>query len=211
MRQPTRLVILAAIAASLAACGRNFDTSDQVVTPATPTPVTATTNISVSSLGVENISDITFMPTVPGQISANGYFDVINNSNDLQHAVPKTGDLRLAGWAAIGSKQIPAEQVIITQGEQNEVIAIAPVSVARPDLIQFSPNYKNAGWEATLEAAKLPSDTVVLKAWAYDDSQKMAFQLNNEHTLTFTSADTSSGTAAPTPETTPTPDEQTAE
>lgn len=210
MRQPTRLVILAAIAASLTACG-SPDTANQVIAPVSPSPVTATANISVSSLGVENISDITFMPTVPGQISANGYFDVVNTETALQHVVPKTGELRLAGWAAIGSKQIPAEQVIITQGEQNEVIAIAPVSVARPDLVKFSPNYKNAGWEATVEAAKLPGDTVVLKAWAYDASEKMAFQLNNEHTLTFTAAGASSGTATPTPETTPSPEAQTEE
>jgi hypothetical protein len=209
MRQPTRLVILAAIAASLTACGSNSDTSNQVITPVSPTPVTATANISVSSLGVENISEIKFIPTVPSQTSANGYFDVVNNATEVQHALPKTGDLRLAGWAAIGSKQIPAEQVIITQGEQNEVIAIAPVKVARPDLLTFSPNYKNAGWETTVEAAKLPGNTVVLKAWAYDASEETAFQLNKEHTVNFaTETGSSDSQNSPGEEATPSSSDQ---
>jgi hypothetical protein len=193
------LVVFTAIAAALAACGPSVETattpSPGTTTSPTPTsltkgqasPATATSTVSASDLGVQNISEIKFSPLAEGVEPANGYFDGVNNQLELEHTFPKTETLTLYGWAVISSDNKPASQVIITQGEQNTVVAIAPVNVNRADVATATnnTNYANSGWTAIVAPTALPPGQATLKAWAYDVNTKEAFQLAGIHTIKF--------------------------
>lgn len=189
------LVFFTAIALALAACGPSTETTTTIA-PATTTapattapasPVAATSTTSVSDLGVQDINEVKFYPLPEGAEPASGYFDGVNNQITPEHSLPKTDVLTLNGWAVIPADNKPASQVIITQGDQNAVVAIAPVNVERADVAETinNPNYKNSGWVTTLEAATLPADKAVLKAWAYNPATKEASQLGRVHTITF--------------------------
>lgn len=193
------LVASTAIAAALTACGPSADTTttpDTATTPAPTTttpaagqasPATATSTVSLNDLGVQNISEIKFNPIAEDGISPNGYFDGVNNQLTPEHTIPKTDLLALNGWAILPSTNKVANQVIITQGDQNAVIAIAPVKDERADVAKAAnnPNYTNSGWTVTLDPATLPADKAVLKAWAYNPETKEAFQLSRVHTINF--------------------------
>ncbi|MBD1862786.1 MULTISPECIES: hypothetical protein [Trichocoleus] len=193
------LVVFTAIAVALAACGPSTDTtttSDTTTTTAPTTtapaagqasPATATSTISVTDLGVQNISEVKFYSLPAGTESTNGYFDAVNNKVTPEHTLPKTDILTLNGWAILPTTGKSANQVIVTQGDQNAVIAIAPVSVERTDVAKVTnnPNYTNSGWTVTLDPATLPADRAVLTAWAYNSDTKEAFQLSRVHTVTF--------------------------
>jgi len=202
MLQLKNLLVFTAIALALAACGPSTETATTIdpatttapttTTPASPatgqaSPTTATATVSVSELGVQNISEVKFYPLPEGAESANGYFDAVNDQVTLEHSLPKTDVLILNGWAIIPTANKPASQVIITQRDQNAVIAIAPVSAERADVAKATnnPDYANSGWTVTLDSATLPENTAVLKAWAYNSDTKEAFQLNRVHTVTF--------------------------
>lgn len=196
------LVASTAIAAALTACGPSTDTTTTPDTATTPAPTTttpassaagqassatATSTVSVSDLGVQNISEVKFYPLAEGVESANGYFDGVNNQLTPEHTIPKTDILALNGWAILPTTNKPANQVIVTQGDQNAVIAIAPVSGERADVAKVTnnPDYTNSGWTVTLDPSTLPTDKAVLKAWAYNSDTKEAFQLSRVHTITF--------------------------
>jgi hypothetical protein len=193
------LVFFAAIAVALSACGPSSETAT-TVDPATTTaptttapatgqaaPATATSAVSVSDLGVQNISEVKFYPLPEGAEAANGFFDAVNNQTTPEHTLPKTDILALNGWAILPTLNKPANQVVVTQGDQNAVIAIAPVSAERADVAKVTTNpvYTNSGWTVTLDPATLPADKAVLKAWAYNSDTKEAFQLGRVHTITF--------------------------
>jgi len=194
MLQLKNLVVFTAIAVALAACGPSTETATTPA-PATTTaptatpasPATATSTVSVSDLGVQNISEVKFSPLAEGAESANGFFDGINNQFTPEHTLPKTETLVFTGWAIIPSTNKPANQVIVTQGDQNAVVAIAPVNAERADVAEANknPSYRNSGWTVTVNPATLPADKVVLKAWAYNSDTKEASQLNRVHTITF--------------------------
>lgn len=188
------LVVFAGLAAALAACGPSVETAttpSPVTTnpPSTTTPESpaATSTVSLSDLGVQDISEIKFSPIAEGIEPANGYFDGVNNQLALEHTVARTEPLTLYGWAVISTTNKPASQVIVTQGEQNSVVAIAPVDVNRADVATATnnANYANSGWSATVSPTALPSDKATLKAWAYDSSTKEALQLAGVHTINF--------------------------
>lgn len=197
MFQSKNLVVVTAIAISLAACASGQDTAVNTP-PAAVTPVqTAETSpsvaaspaeVNIASLGVSSASDIKFQPLANDATSENGFFDTVNDANQGEYQVSKSSSLKLAGWAISPSDRTPADQVLITQGENNEIVAIAPVSIERPDVAQNANNqaYLNSGWLVVLNPANLPADSAVLKAWAYNSDTKEAVQLNGVHTVTFT-------------------------
>jgi hypothetical protein len=195
------LVAFSAIAAALTACGPSTDTTTttapETTTPATTasaspeagqaSPATATSTVSLEPLGVKDISEIKFQPLPEGTESPNGYFDGVNNQQTPEHTIPKADILALNGWAIVPSANKSAAQVIVTQGNQNAVIAIAPVNAERADVAKVTnnPAYTNSGWTATLDPSTLPPDKAILKAWAYNPDTKEAFQLSRVHTITF--------------------------
>ncbi|MBW4491142.1 MAG: hypothetical protein KME12_25575 [Trichocoleus desertorum ATA4-8-CV12] len=190
------LVSFTAIAVTLAACGPSTETatipSPAITTaPATTAPTspvaTATSTLSPETLGVKDFSEIKFNLITEGVESANGFFDAVNNATTTEHTVAKSENLALNGWAVISSANEPADYVILTEGDDNTFVAIAPVNIERADIVEATKNsgYKNSGWTVALNPAALPTDKAVLKAWAYNSDTKEAFQLNRVHTITF--------------------------
>jgi len=85
------------------------------------------------------------------------------------------------GWTVLANEGKIADRVIITYGDDNSVVAVAPVSLDRPDVVKSlkNPNYRKSGWGATFNSSTLPTGTVALKAWAYNAANKNATQLGN--------------------------------
>ncbi|MGA9379382.1 MAG: hypothetical protein WBV73_11500 [Phormidium sp.] len=163
---------------------QSADTAANVSTTAPAGQQTTTPATSISSLGVKDVSEIKFQTPPPTVL--NGFFDAVNNSGALKHNVSKTGTVRLTGWAIIPEKAKAAEKVIISLTDSNQIVAIANVNIARPDVVKAVKNegYKNSGWTTSFKGNSLPTGRVLLKAWAYDPATKTATQLKNIHELT---------------------------
>lgn len=190
--QTTMLILV--IAASLAGCA-----SPGTNTTSTESPVSSTvTNSSpsgsspsnamqanISIPGVNSVEEVKFSP-VAGS-SLNGSFDVVNNSSATSHEVPNSANIQVAGWAVLPTEDKPADTVIITQGENNSLVGVAPVNFERPDIVKGfkKPNYKNSGWTTTFNASTLPAGKTVLKAWAFNSGTKEAIQLGRTHEVTI--------------------------
>ncbi len=204
-----KILMVAVIAASLAACSNGTETAssptDSASSPATSTapttPVTSTTPASspttpaastsssssqitsspasVAIPGVNNISEIKFKPPANAPI---GFFDgAIDGSSEPKIEVPKGTTFKVSGWAILSTKGGPADMVIITNGNAKSVVAVAPVKLARPDVAKAlkNPAYKNSGWSTTVDSSSLSTSPVVLNAWAYNSATKEATKLNN--------------------------------
>lgn len=144
------------------------------------TPQATASSTSVASL---NPSEIQFKQA--SKNTSSGYFDGVNGSGRPKIEVSKTTPINASGWAIIIGQQRPADSVIITYGENNTLVTVAPVNQLRLDVAKFfkgspSPNF---GWTATLNPSTLPGSPVTLKAWAYNSATKEATQLNNTHQI----------------------------
>jgi len=164
---PTNLLITA-IALTLAACPANQTT--------TTSPDSANPSPNVNIPGVTHVGEINFITTSTG---AQGFFDAVNGSNATRVEVSGTNPINVYGWAILANKGKPADNVIITYGDNDTVVAVAPVNVDRPDIVKILNNsaFANSGWNINIDAATLPEGSVVLKAWAYDSETKEATQL----------------------------------
>jgi hypothetical protein len=196
LHQAKVLGLISGLAILVAACSDNTqsatnpatppaaDTAANVSTTAPAAQQPTTTTISIASLGVQDISEIKFQTPPPTVL--NGFFDAVNDSGLQKHNVNKTGTIKLSGWAILPEKAKPAEKVIITLPNSNQVVAIANVNSARPDVVKAikSENYKNTGWTTSIKGDTLPTGRVLLRAWAYDPATKTATQLRNTHELT---------------------------
>lgn len=160
------------------------DTAANVSTTAPAGQPAASAATDISSLGVKDVSEIKFQTPSPNVI--NGFVDAVNNSGTIKHNVSKTGTVKFTGWAIVPEKTKAAEKVILTLPTNNQIVAIANVNTARPDVAKAikSENYKNSGWTTSFAASSLPTGRIVLKAWAYDPATKTATQLKNLHELT---------------------------
>lgn len=184
----TKILIISIIAISLAACGET-DTTNTQTDSTNSSPTSLTTSASpqatdsspdVTIPGVNNVGEIKFTPASPG---SPGFFDTVNGSNAARVEVKKSTPVTVSGWAVLTKEGKIPDRVIITHGDNNSAIAVVPVSLDRPDVVKAlkNPNYKNSGWSATFNSDILPTDTVVLKAWAYNAANKEATQLGNTH------------------------------
>lgn len=188
--------LISVLALSLSACGDNSGTATNETTPpdnstaavapaASPVADKITTTASASIPGVKSISEVNLKSPPANSKFGAGVFDLVNKSSALTHKVSKTAPLTLSGWAILGSKGTPADNVIITLADNKTVVAVAPVNVARPDVAKAlnNPAYKNSGWSARINPSSLPTDKVVLKAWAYDSATKEATLISGNHNL----------------------------
>lgn len=196
LHQAKFLGVVSALAILVAACSDNTQSATNTTSPPAADPAAnvstsapagqpiATPAINISSLGVKDVSEINFQTPSPNVI--NGFVDAVNNSGTIKHNVSKTGTVKFTGWAIIPEKNKAAEKVILTLPTNNQIVAIANVNTARPDVAKAikSENYKNSGWTTSFAASSLPPGRVVLKAWAYDPATKTATQLKNLHELT---------------------------
>lgn len=189
------LGVVSGLAVLVAACSDNTQSATNTNPPAADTAANVSTTapagqknttpaINISSLGVKDVSEIKFQ-TPPATV-LNGFFDAVNNSGRLKHNVSKNGTVTLTGWAIIPEKTKAAEKVIITLPDSNQIVAIANVNLARPDVAKAikNPAYKNTGWTTSFKANTVPTGRVLLRAWAYDPATKTATGLKNIHELT---------------------------
>jgi len=191
---PTKILLASIVAISMAACSNGNQTTTSSPTdsasstPSSPTAVATSvsakataSSVKVVIPGVTNIGEINFK--VPKDYPR-GFFDGVDNSAAPTIKVPKaTRRISANGWATIDGKTKPADRVIITFGDNNAVVAAAPVNSPRPDVAKAlkNPTTKNLGWIATFNSSILPAGPVLLKAWAYNSANKEAIQLNNTH------------------------------
>ena len=185
----TKNLVISALAISLAACssgGESTTSSPSVESPnsqtlsaSSPSPQQTDLQASVSIPGVNSVKEIKFQ----GRNLSDGFFDKVNNSSALTHEVSRAAPIQVSGWAFVSGERKPADVVLITYGDNNTLVATAPVNLDRPDVAKAlkNPAYKNSGWNATFNASTLPTGKVALKAWVYNSARKQATQLGNIH------------------------------
>lgn len=182
-------LLISAIAVSLAACtgteSTNSPTSSANSTPtydaSSSSPQTTVSPASVTLPGVNNVKEIKFKAGPKNYPT--GYIDAINGSNKPKLELSKAAPVVVSGWAILADEGRLADSVIITSGNNNSLVAVAPVKLERPDVVKVlkNPAYRNSGWIATIKPSTLPVGPVVLKAWAYNSARKEATQLNSTH------------------------------
>lgn len=115
------------------------------------------------------------------------------NKNPITNSVievPENQPIELMGWA-VNPDQTKAKKVIITTGENHQIVAEAEVNIPRPDVADYFNNstYFNSGWSIsfipTIEPSKNP---VKFSAWAYNPDEKEAY-LFKEFDLKFLPCD----------------------
>jgi len=190
MLQHTKRFLISVLTVSLAACSAGPESSnspaDTAISPPISSPISSSSQTtaspaSVTIPGVKDVGEIDFK--TPSKNSPNGFFDAINDSSAPKIEISKATPITVRGWAFIPDKGRPADRVIITSGNNNSVLAVAPVNMERPDVVKVlkNPAYRNSGWKITLNPNILPADQVVLKAWAYNSTAKEAIQLTPTH------------------------------
>lgn len=178
-----KTLIISAIAVSLAACSPSSDTStptESAVPSSSPasssSPQPANSAASVAIPGVNNIAEVTFKPASK---NLSGFVDAVNRSNAPRIEVRKAAPINVTGWAILADQGRIPDNVIVTYGEDNSLVAVAPVNLARPDVVRTlkNPAYERSGWNTTFNSSTLPADSGVLKAWVYNSTTKEATQL----------------------------------
>lgn len=183
--QLKNLMILV-LAVSLASCSDGTEINNTPPDSASTPPASSVSSASsqttdspatVTIPGVKDIGEITFRPASP---NTTGFFDSINGSNASRANVPKTTPVTAIGWAVLTKEGKTPDNVIVTSGNNNSLVAVAPVNLNRPDIVKAlkNPDYKNSGWSATFDSSTLPSGPVVLRAWAYNAANKEATPLS---------------------------------
>jgi hypothetical protein len=189
---PTLTLTFPIFLTSLVACNSSPENANVNTSPtASPSSEvsassnTQTTTSTVSIPGVQNYTEIVFKK--PQENSSNGFFEAVNDSPELAQELPRTQPFRVSGWAVSPDFSQPADLVIITTGDNNTPIAVASVTIDRPDIVKgFKKNaLAISGWSANIEPTSLPNNSVILKAWAYNPTTKEAIQLSQEHKLTW--------------------------
>lgn len=183
-----KTLVVSVIAVSLGACSPATETTtstDSVSPPptsvATSSPLTTSSPATVAIPGVNNVGEINFNTASPN--STSGFFDAVNNSSTAEVEVVKGTPVTVRGWAFLAKEGRPADSVIITSGEDNTLVAVAPLNLERPDVSKAlkNPAIEKSGWSTTFNASTLPTEQVVLKAWAYNSETKEATQVRNTY------------------------------
>ncbi len=185
----TKIITLACVscmALILGACG-----SPQAVEQTTePSQVESTApeeepTTEVAKAEIENPEEVTFITEDETVVA--GSFDAINGNNAPTQTISKETPISVGGWAAMPSNTKPAEQVIITVGDDNSIVAVVPVNVERSDVAEALKNqeYLKSGWQGKIEPSQLPEEATTIKAWAYSPSTKEAFILPNVYEVNF--------------------------
>lgn len=183
-----KTLLISALAISLAACssgsnGSNSSTSSSG-SPSTSSADSASSQktdpkILASLPGVKDVGEIKFKASPKGAQS--GYFNAANGSKETKQQVSKSAPFTVGGWAVLTDESKVPDTVIVTVGDNNTVVAVAPVNLERSDVATTlkNPAYQKSGWIAAINPSNLPTGKVVLKAWAYNSTRKEATQLNN--------------------------------
>lgn len=188
-----KTLVVSLIATALAACASSENANNpvnsasspatSVATLASPQATASPTGITIP--GVDNISEINFKPASK---NSPGFFDGVNGSSNAKIEASSSQPVTVGGWAILADKGRPADAVLITQGDNNSLVAVAPVSLERPDVLKAlkNPAFKNSGWSTTFNVSALPVGEVEIKAWVYNSVTKEATQLEPTHQVVVT-------------------------
>lgn len=193
-RIAARTVILSLVAAtlSLTACTSNQEvtqtqpnTAPSDAVQSSPSPTQTVAKEYESTTEVENLGEVKFQDEEKSPVI--GSFDAVNNSTQLNHTISKTTPIEVTGWAILPEENKPADNIIITEGENNTVVTIIPVNIARADVAQAQKNsaFEKSGWKGTIEPSNLQGDKVTLKAWGYNAQNKEAIVLESIHEISL--------------------------
>jgi hypothetical protein len=189
----TKILLISALAVSFTACTTGTETattpensaSSPITSVATSSPQTTSSPANLAPLGVNDINEVNFKPVSK---NAPGFFDAVNGSSATKIEVSKANPINVSGWAILTNKGKAADAVIITHGSNNSLVAVAPVNLARQDVVKQlkNPAFGNAGWSTTFNASALPAGEGVLKGWVYNSTTKEATQLEPTYQITVT-------------------------
>lgn len=188
-----KVLVTSVIALSLVACSSgnesiSTNSPNDSISSSPPSSVsssqTTTSSASVAIPGVKDAKEINFKSEAPQE----GYFDGINGSTAPKQEVSNTAPIQVSGWAVLASERRPADRVLITYGNNNSLVAVAPVNLERPDVVKAlnNPAYKNSGWRTTINPSQLPVGRVPFQAWAYNSASKEATPLNPTYEVVIT-------------------------
>jgi len=190
MLQLKRTLVISAVAVSIAACSSDTQATNTPNEPAVSSPASspisspASTSASASGVtipGVDNIGEVNFK--TPASNSVSGFFDAVNGSTAQNHQVSRNAPVQVGGWAILADASRPPDAVLITYGDNNSLLTVAPITLQRPDVVKVlkNPAYSKSGWSASFNPATLPTGKTVLKAWAYNATSKEAIELGRTH------------------------------
>ena len=86
-----------------------------------------------------------------------------------------TDALPFKGWAVLVNKQKPADQILLTCGDEHSIVATGQPWQPRPDVARElgDARYLKSGWQISLRPGQLPPGCAV-QAWAYDAATNKA-------------------------------------
>ena len=117
-----------------------------------------------------------------------GSVNKINNSTKISSpfTISKNKPVQIQGWA-VKPDRTKANEVIITMGNDNQIVAKASVNQSDSGVARFfnNPDLINSGWTANFTPPfQEQEDIVTFKVWTYDAEKKSAY-LFREFSLQF--------------------------
>jgi hypothetical protein len=185
----TKILVISVVAMLLPACSASTESTNSPTasanspTTSSTSPFSPQTKGSPASVVIPGVNDVREIKFKAASKNSPGFFAAINSSRISKIKVSKPNSLTVSGWAVLANQGRVPDKVIVTYGDNNSVVAVAPVNLERPDVVKALKNsaYKHSGWSATFNSSTLPSGELILKAWAYNSPRKEATQLNRTH------------------------------
>lgn len=115
------------------------------------------------------------------------------NKNSITNSVievPENQAIELMGWA-INPDQTKAKKVILTTGDDHQIVAEAEVNILRPDVADYfnNSNFRDSGWMITFIPTTDSSDNPIkFSTWTYNPDTREA-HLFKEFYLKFLPCD----------------------
>ncbi|MFM6192603.1 hypothetical protein [Planktothrix sp.] len=102
-------------------------------------------------------------------------------------AIHQQDDLLIGGWSILPQQSKPADAVYLSLGENNQLIAVGQVNIARPDVVQVlsNPKLEQSGWMIRVPTAILSPGNHQMKVWSYDSKTHQLTQIGKSFNLTI--------------------------
>ncbi|MFM6450232.1 MAG: hypothetical protein ACKPH7_00340, partial [Planktothrix sp.] len=102
-------------------------------------------------------------------------------------AIHQQDDLLIGGWSILPQQSKPADAVYLSLGENNQLISVGQVNIARPDVVQVlsNPKLEQSGWMIRVPTAILPPGNHQMKVWGYDSKTHQLTQIGKSFNLTI--------------------------
>ncbi len=108
-----------------------------------------------------------------------------NIESILTQPIHQRDDLSINGWSILPKQSKPADAVYLSLGENNQLIAVGQVNIARPDVVQVlsNPKYEKSGWMIRVPTAILPPGNNQMKVWSYDAKNNQLIPIGKSFNL----------------------------